>query len=261
MQLQKAKSKRTGPLIACFAALCAVLLAGNALMAEIPADGSEAHAIAASTSPAKTEIPAFICEDTLSAEKNIFYWLTDSCGYTTAGAAGVMANMYAETGYDCTANGDFRNGVPTTYGLCGWHGAFWTDMINWCDENGCDWRDTSGQIAFLKYTLKEYPCYAELDKILTEAEGTDGAAYAAASFCRIFERPADPEKNAAKRAEYADGVYETVSAFPSWEELYTARLREQSQSRTCTAEAITGTGLACDGRNATCGNCVVVLLG
>ncbi len=53
-------------------------------------------------------------------------------GMNSAAASGVMANMYRESRFYV----DITNDYGTAYGLCHWYGDRWTNLQNYCNNNG-----------------------------------------------------------------------------------------------------------------------------
>lgn len=82
-------------------------------------------------------------------EEKIWNFLR-SVGFTAEAAAGAMGNMYAESG--CVADIEEQSGGGG-YGLCQWTGSRRTDLVDWCQSNGKDYKSLAGQLAFLDYEL------------------------------------------------------------------------------------------------------------
>lgn len=74
-------------------------------------------------------------------------------GFTAAAAAGVMGNMYAESGMIV---GIEEYGGGGGYGLCQWTGSRRTDLVNWCANNGYSYSSLEGQLNFLMYEVETY---------------------------------------------------------------------------------------------------------
>ena len=78
-------------------------------------------------------------------------------GFSEAAAAGVMGNMFGES----RLNPDTAEvGGYGGYGLCQWTFSRKTDLINWCNSNGYDYRTLEGQLNFMIYEL-ELPYYQQ----------------------------------------------------------------------------------------------------
>lgn len=87
-----------------------------------------------------------------SVEEQIWNFLRAN-GFTAEAAAGVMGNMFAESG--CQANIEEYSGGGG-FGLCQWTGSRRTDLVNWCANNGYDYTSLEGQLNFLLYELELY---------------------------------------------------------------------------------------------------------
>lgn len=87
-----------------------------------------------------------------SPEEQIWNFLRAN-GFTAEAAAGVMGNMFAESG--CQANIE-QYGGGGGFGLCQWTGSRRTDLVNWCANNGYDYTSLEGQLNFLLYELNVY---------------------------------------------------------------------------------------------------------
>lgn len=69
-------------------------------------------------------------------------------GFSAEAAAGIMGNMYAESG--CQPDITEVNGYGG-YGLCQWTFGRKTDLMNWCANNGYDYKSLEGQLNFMMY--------------------------------------------------------------------------------------------------------------
>lgn len=119
-------------------------------------------------------------------EPKVYNFLTGTMGLNSAAACGIMANIKAESGFRTTAVGD--NG--TSYGLCQWHNGRWTNLNNFCSNNGYDPSTVEGQMNFLWYELRN--SYKGVwNKVNTVANTKDGAYDAAYYWCYNFEIPAN----------------------------------------------------------------------
>lgn len=78
-------------------------------------------------------------------------------GFSAAAAAGIMGNMYAESG--CQPDITEVNGYGG-YGLCQWTFGRKTDLMNWCANNGYDYKSLEGQLNFMMYEY-ELPYYSQ----------------------------------------------------------------------------------------------------
>lgn len=75
----------------------------------------------------------------------IFETLVDN-GFSTAAACGVLGNIYAESRFNYTIDGE--NGT----GLCQWTDTRRDSLIAYCEANGYSYLSLEGQVAFLMYS-------------------------------------------------------------------------------------------------------------
>lgn len=69
-------------------------------------------------------------------------------GFTAQAACGVMANIWAESGFQITVE-EYSGGGG--YGLCQWTGGRRTNLVNWCQSNGYTYTTLDGQLNFFLY--------------------------------------------------------------------------------------------------------------
>ncbi len=135
-------------------------------------------------------------------KENVFFFLKNSMGMSTASACGVMANIEKESSFNPSATGD----SGTSYGICQWHDSRWERLKKYCTDNGYDWKTLTGQLYYLKYEFEKY--YPNTLKMIKDVENTADGAYAAAdAFCRYFETPANLEYNCEYRGNRAKNTY------------------------------------------------------
>ncbi|MBP9989399.1 MAG: hypothetical protein KBT46_07860 [Ruminococcus sp.] len=140
-----------------------------------------------------------------SNEATIFNFLVGSMGLNTAAACGVLANIEYESDFNPNLYGD--NG--TSYGICQWHNTRFTNLRNYCDKNGYDWKSINGQLNFLKYELTylTQDTGSTLKKLKAVSNTADGAYEAASAWCYNFEIPANISYEANKRGTRAKTYY------------------------------------------------------
>ena len=129
-------------------------------------------------------------------ERYIYEYLINVMGFNNAAAAGVLANIDAES--------DFRPNLQEYgytweegcgYGICQWTNSprtsatgRRTNVVNWCESLGLDKSSLDGQLSYLKYELQNK--YKKVWNILTtvtnDAQGAYDAGYA---WCYYFEVP------------------------------------------------------------------------
>ncbi len=137
-----------------------------------------------------------------SNEETVFNYLVKTMGLNEAAACGVLSNIRSESGFRPNALGD--NG--TSYGICQWHNSRWTNLKNYCNKHGYDWKTLNGQLHFLEYELKNNykSVYNTLKSVPNTAQGAYDAAY---KWCYSYEVPANRAKVSVTRGNYAKNTY------------------------------------------------------
>ncbi|MDO5784679.1 MAG: phage tail tip lysozyme, partial [Eubacteriales bacterium] len=149
-------------------------------------------------------------EQAASSNMNTIYsFLTQKCGFHTAAACGILANIECESSFNPNLYGD--NG--TSYGICQWHNERLTAMQGWCSENGYDWKTLNGQLNYLKKELSAnnaaylYNGLTISNKLKACANSASGAYDAAYNWCYYYEIPANKETVAVTRGNKAKTTY------------------------------------------------------
>ena len=138
----------------------------------------------------------------MAVEREVYGFLTEELGLSTAAACGVLANIEHESAFRPTIVGD----QGTSYGLCQWHNERFSALRGYCSALGMDYRTVEGQMAYLKYELGNR--YTSLLLTLQSIDNTsDGAYRAAYLWCIQFEKPSNMQVKAAARGELAQGKY------------------------------------------------------
>lgn len=158
------------------------------------------------TEPVETEPEEWEYDDSLSAEKNIFIYLTEYLGYPNAAACGIVSNIAHETGWTFNPN----IGSQYCYGLIQWTSGRLSNLKNWCYENGKDYTTIQGQLDFMHWELVYDDTYGTYDYIMQCEDSTDGAYNAGWYFCYWFERPANASARANLRGSDAIGYYNSL---------------------------------------------------
>ena len=136
-------------------------------------------------------------------EREIYEYLRNELGLNEAAAAGVLANINAESGFRQNALGDKNSeGYYTSYGLCQWHNSRWENLIWFCVEKEEDWQTVHGQMMYLQNEL-EHGYRSVLNTLRTVENSEQGAYEAAYAFCYRFEIPANREATADSRGRVA----------------------------------------------------------
>lgn len=140
--------------------------------------------------------------------ENIFFFLKNNMGLSTAAAVGILTNIERESSFNPNNKGDYNKetGEYTSYGICQWHDSRWIRLKNYCAENGYDWTTLTGQLYYLHYELQNYypNTFGMIKGVGNNIQGAYDAAY---YFCRHFEIPANAELNAQKRGDLAKSRY------------------------------------------------------
>lgn len=145
-----------------------------------------------------SSLPVFIAS-AASNEETIYNFLKNEMGLNTAAACGVLANIEKESNfrYDVTEYGyTWENGGG--YGICQWTNSprtsatgRRTDLVNWCNNNGYNYKSLTGQLQYLKYELNTSYYYNLVTKRLLSVENSASGAYTAGYYwCYYFEVPA-----------------------------------------------------------------------
>ena len=133
--------------------------------------------------------------DTSGNYQTIYSYLTGTLGLSKAAACGVLANMWQESKFNPTAGSSY-------YGLCQWGGGRYTNLVNYCANNGLDYTTVEGQLAFLTHELTGAynSTFVGLQNV---ADSAEGAAEAATFFVTRYEGAS----HTAGRAEKAYAYY------------------------------------------------------
>ncbi|MBQ8506892.1 MAG: hypothetical protein IJ466_05640 [Clostridia bacterium] len=137
-----------------------------------------------------------------SNEELCYAYAVKVMGYNKAAAAGLLANIKAESGFRVNANGDSGR----SYGICQWFSARKTRLLDWCESKGYDPATLYGQLEFLHYELETY--YPKVDRYMKAVPDTAEGAYDAAYyFCYNFEAPANKASHSVTRGNSAQGTF------------------------------------------------------
>ncbi|HEY0179198.1 MAG TPA: phage tail tip lysozyme [Dokdonella sp.] len=122
----------------------------------------------------------------------------ESQGWTRAQAAGIVANLRAESGVD---PGRAQNGGGPGYGLAQWEGPRQASFRQWAghDIHGSSFQE---QLEFVQYELTHTESGAG-----SALRGATSASDAGAIVCRYYERPADTAGQSSYRAGLAQQIY------------------------------------------------------
>ena len=134
--------------------------------------------------------------------KSKIYNYLSSQGFSDAAICGILANIEHESGFRTDALGD----GGTSYGICQWHNSRWTNLKNYCNNNGLDWKSLEGQLSYLVYELKTN--YTGVYNTLMNVPNTRQGAYDAAyKWTTDFEIPDNRYERGKQRGNTAMSSY------------------------------------------------------
>ena len=147
-----------------------------------------------------------------NVEETIYNFFRNTMGVNTAVTCGVLANIEKECDFNPKESCIDTNGLES-YGICQWNGERFTNLKNYCSNNGYDYTDVTGQLRFLKYELEnsEKSAWSKVKDMPDTAQGAYDAGY---NWARYFERCAS--KYYTERAELARDKYNNI---PNWESM------------------------------------------
>ena len=128
--------------------------------------------------------------DPASNSDQIYNYLTGNMGLNRAAAIGIMANIKRESSY----RPDVYNG-SSNYGLCQWGGARYRRLMEFCNNNGLDYRTVDGQVHYIEYELNNFYT-GVLSQLQSVEDSKDGAYNAGYIFAEQYEGagPGYPEQ-------------------------------------------------------------------
>ena len=138
-------------------------------------------------------------------ETQVYNYLINTMGLNRAAACGVLANIEAESGFNPNSSYTESDG-NISHGICQWNGGRYTNLVNYCNNNGYDAGSLNGQLHFLEHELKK--SYRSVYNVLTSVSETQQGAYDAAfMWCFYFEVPANRGTRSFSRAVSAATNY------------------------------------------------------
>jgi hypothetical protein len=159
------------------------------------------------TEPIVEEPAEWVYDDTLSASKNIFIYLTEYLGFPEPAACGIISNIAHETGWKFNP----KAGNPNhCYGLIQWMGGRLNNLKKWCKKNGKDYKSIQGQLDFMYWELTENDPYGTYKYLMKCTDGKDSAYDAGWYFCYWYERPANTKARAKLRGRDAKDYYDKL---------------------------------------------------
>lgn len=133
-------------------------------------------------------------------------------GYTPAGAAGIVGNIHAESGFSTKASGD----TGTAAGLFQWRGERQAGLMKYAANNGLDPQSMDAQLGYADYEMRT-GSDAGAGKAYSALQNASDPSAAAAAFMHNYERPnADPSiNNIAGRQNFANSIFGSGPIDPS----------------------------------------------
>lgn len=152
--------------------------------------------------PSATTVEQAFASGKYSNEQLCYAFATKVMGYNDAAAAGLLANISAESGFRTSTNGDSGR----SYGICQWFSSRKSRLINYCEDKNLDYTSLYGQLRFLQYELEKY--YPSVHRYMKGVENSaDGAYDAAYYFCYNFEAPANRAGQSTSRGNAAQNIF------------------------------------------------------
>ena len=147
-------------------------------------------------------------------EEKVWLALLDA-GYSEIAAAGVMGNIYGESGFNSAA---IEGGSGEGHGLCQWSFGRKEQLFAFAAARGVDWTDEDLQVEFLLAELTpgggadghaNYQ-FSGFESYKTQWENATNIEDATTAFCAGFERPSVPRNEA--RIEAAQKYYDMYAS-------------------------------------------------
>jgi len=131
----------------------------------------------------------------------------ENMGWTKEQAAGITANLAAESNFDPKAKGDWGIAGPEARGVAQWHRDRQDEFEKWAGFNIRDDRaDLVKQLEFVHHELTE----GAEKKAGNLLRATNNAEDAGAVVSRYYERPKETEREAATRGQMAAQLSQTT---------------------------------------------------
>ena len=140
-------------------------------------------------------------------QARIYTFLTQTVGLNTAAACGIIGTMWGESAFDPYTLGDHN----TSFGICQWHDwgngvGRWTNLKNFCETYGYDYRSLDGQLYFLHYELVHG--YSGIFSTMLSFPNTAEGAYEAGYYwCYYYGVPDDRVAVSTQRGTFARDIF------------------------------------------------------
>lgn len=125
------------------------------------------------------------------AESRVYSFCRNELGLNVAAAAGVLANIEAESNFSSTAHNKNDTGGTESYGICQWNngaaaGNRLGKLKTWCSQNGYDYTTLEAQLKYMKHEL-ETDSYLSYSYYKGVANTPAGARDASLRWSKFFE--------------------------------------------------------------------------
>jgi len=121
-------------------------------------------------------------------EAYVFAYLHDTLGLNEAQAAGIIANLAAESSTFSTTEHYFDINGKMSFGIIQWNGSRVTDLIV---NRPNDYYTLEGQLEFMYYELKNSPAYYHWNELKAQPNTLEGCGEAAYIWAKYYERCSD----------------------------------------------------------------------
>lgn len=140
----------------------------------------------------------------IADQKGVFDYLI-SCGFSPAGACGIMGNIQQESSFNPNC------GTGSYYGLCQWGGSRLSALKAY---GGAEYNTVNKQMEFMVQELSAYPALVSL------LQTTNDPALAAKEFCALYERPVGGSEYYQSTISSTHAYYQQLSKRVSYAQSY-----------------------------------------
>lgn len=150
-----------------------------------------------------------------SNEQQIYNFLTGNMKLNSAAACGVLANIEKESNFNPTAmEYGYTWNSGAGYGICQWtnyprtaKSGRRTNLVNFCNKKGYNYKSLTGQLYFLKNELETSYKNTVLTPLKNVPNTAQGAYQAGYTWCYKFEVPANYKNVSVTRGNIAKNTY------------------------------------------------------
>lgn len=151
-------------------------------------------------------IPLSANASTSNTKTQIYNFLTENLGLSSAAACGIMANIDAESDFNPKLVITDSNGLLSG-GLCQWNGGRFSKLRSFCSSNGLSYLSVTGQLKYLAKELSSSTYGYIFDYLKNVSDTAQGAYDAAYYWCYYFEVPANRSTKSVQRGNAAVNTY------------------------------------------------------